>query len=430
MPAQSYFHLIKYALTALLVFLISLSGLSQEKENYGNTPNKLVPYGKYQKAYKMFFDEPQQFLGPGRDKMAPLGLKSVRIGFLGPLEGSVEEALGRQMLQGSILAIEEANAKGGYNGIPYELMKHNDVGLWGAAANTVVKMDEEGVWAILGSIDGTVTHVALRVALKLEIPMVNTGDPDPTLTETRIPWIIRNIGDDRQSSYALANEIYLIRGYKHVAVLRTNVRYGRVGVKEFSDASKRLGHPLLFELQFSEGDTSFTDQLQRIANTPAEAIMIWGNAKETAAILKQIRALGMSHAVFGSDRLVSNEFLTLAGNHAEGVISTYPYNPKLNEPYLQQFNKNYLSRFGIEPDVFAAHAYDGMNLIIEAINRVGLNRTRIRDILTDLETFQGYQGVTGKLVLDATWNDIGDIWMTEIKNGEFVYSPVNIKRNQ
>jgi len=429
MPAQSYFHLIKYTLTTLLIFLISLSGLSQEKENYGNTPNKLVPYGNYQKAYKMFFVDPQQFLGPGRDKMAPLGLKSVRIGFLGPLEGSVEEALGRQMLQGSNLAIEEANAKGGYKGIPYELMKHNDVGLWGAAANTVVKMDEEGVWAILGSIDGTVTHVALRVALKLEIPIVNTGDSDPTLTETRIPWIIRNIGDDRQSSYALANEIYLNRGYKHVAVLRTNVRYGRVGVKEFSDASKRLGHPLLFELQFSEGDTSFTDQLNRIANTPAEAIMIWGNAKETAAILKQIRALGMSHAVFGSDRLVSKEFLTLAGNHAEGVISTYPYNPNLNEPYLQQFNKNYLARFGMEPDVFAAHAYDGMNLIIEAINRVGLNRARIRDILTDLETFQGYQGVTGKLVLDASWNDIGDIWMTEIKNGEFVYSPVKMRRN-
>lgn len=430
MPAQIYIHLIKYAITALLIIILLPPGLSQESENYGNTPNKLIPYGNYQKAYKMFFAEPQQFLGTGRDKKAPLELNSVRIGFLGPLEGSVEETLGRQMLQGSILAIEEANAKGGYNGTPFELMKHNDVGLWGAAANTVVKMDEEGVWAILGSIDGTVTHVALRVALKLEIPMVNTGDPDPTLTETRIPWIIRNIGDDRQSSYALANEIYFIKGYKHVAVLRTNVRYGRVGVKEFSDASKRLGHPLLFELQFSEGDTSFTDQLTRIKNTPTEAIMIWGNAKETAAILKQLRAMGMNQVVFGSDRIVSKEFLALAGNHAEGVISTYSYNPKLNDPYLQQFNENYIKRFGMEPDAFAAHAYDGMNLIIEAINRVGLNRVRIRDILTDLETFQGYQGVTGKLILDATWNDIGDIWMAEIKNGEFVYTPVKMKRNQ
>ena len=78
----------------------------------------------------------------------------------------------------------------------------------------------------------------------------------------------------------------------------------------------------------------------------------------------------------------------------------------------------------MEPDVFSAHAYDGMNMIIEAIQIAGLNRVKIRDLLTDLETFQGYQGVTGKLTLDASWNDIGDIWMVEIKNGEFEFSPV------
>ena len=50
---------------------------------------------------------------------------------------------GLQMLNGSVLAIEEANKKGGYKGIPFVLMKHNDFGLWGAAANEVVKMDDE-----------------------------------------------------------------------------------------------------------------------------------------------------------------------------------------------------------------------------------------------------------------------------------------------
>ncbi len=420
----------KITVVTLVLMIIALSGFGQDSTNYANTPDAIVPYGHFRKAYKMFFDEPQAFLGPGRDKKEPEGLETVRIGFLGPLEGSYEEALGLQMLQGSILAIEEANAKGGYNGVPFELMKHNDVGLWGAAANTVVKLDEEGVWAFLGSIDGVVTHVALRVALKLEIPMVNTGDPDPTLTETRIPWIIRNIGDDRQSSYALANEIYLKKGYTQVAVLRTNVRYGRVGIKEFSDASKRLGHPLLFELQFAEGDTSFESQLKRISDTPAEAIVIWGNARETAAIVKEMRALGMDQAIYGSDRLVSKEFLSLMGDQANGIVSTYPYNPTLDDPYLQKFNKNYYKRFGMEPDVFSAHAYDGMNMIIEAIHIAGLNRVKIRDVLTDLETFQGYQGVTGKLFLDASWNDIGDIWMAELKNGEFEFSPVKMNMKQ
>ena len=95
---------------------------------------------------------------------------------------------GKQMFQGATLAIEEANKKGGYHGIPFVVMPHNDAGLWGAAANEVVKMDDEKVWAFLGSIDDIVSHVALRAALKLEIFMVCTGDPDPTFTETNIPW--------------------------------------------------------------------------------------------------------------------------------------------------------------------------------------------------------------------------------------------------
>ena len=82
-----------------------------------------------------------------------------------------------------------------------------------------------------------------------------------------------------------------------------------------------------------------------------------------------------------------------------------------------------MERFGMEPDVFAAHAYDGMSLIVKAIERVGLNRVLIRDILTDLKSFQGYEGVTGKIILDESWNDIGDIWMAEVKNGQFVFSP-------
>ena len=93
------------------------------------------------------------------------------------------------MMQGATLALEEANSKGGYKGIPYKMMIHNDVGLWGAAANEIVKMDDEKVWVWLGSIDDIVSHVAIRATLKLEIPMVCTGDPDPTFTETNIPWV-------------------------------------------------------------------------------------------------------------------------------------------------------------------------------------------------------------------------------------------------
>ncbi|MEN8118259.1 MAG: ABC transporter substrate-binding protein [Bacteroidota bacterium] len=404
-----------------LIFAGNVNG--QDNKNYGRTPDEMVPYGQFQKAYKNFFDDPQPFTGYGREIPEPTGLDAVKIGFLGPLEGSVITPKGIQMLQGAKLAIEEANVKGGYKSIPFKLMEHNDVGLWGAAANEIVKMEEEKVWAFLGTIDDINSHVALRIALKLEIPMVNTGDPDPTLTETRIPWLIRTIADDRQSSYALVNRIYLEEKHSRVAVIRANNRYGRVGIMEFRDAALRIGFPLVLEVRYDEGETSFTTQLNRIKDSKPDAIIIWGNDLEAGLIVNQIREMGIEQPIFGSDRIVSPKFLEMTGDLAEGIVTTCQFNPEADNPKLKEFRKNYIEKFNQEPDVFAAHAYDGMNIIIEAIHKVGLNRTLIRDVITDLETFQGYEGVTGEIILDASWNDIGEIFMAEIKDGDFVFSP-------
>lgn len=415
--------LFRISLSFLFLFPMSLV-FSQEKIiNYGNIPDELVAYDRYMKAYKYHFLVPLKFYGAGREIPPPTNLEEVRIGFLGPLEGSILVNLGTQMLQGSTLAIEEANKKGGYKGIPFKLMVHNDVGLWGAAANEIVKMDDEKVWAWLGSIDDIVSHVAIRATLKLEIPNINTGDPDPTFTETNIPWVIRTIPDDRQSSYALVDRIYNKDKHSRVAVVRANNRYGRVGTLHFNRSATRIGFPVIIEERFSDGETDFNERLERIKKTTPDAILIWGNAKESALILKQIRNLGMNQPIYASDRAVNEEFLKVAGSLAEGVVTTCQYNPDSNDPKLKVFRENYMKRFGQEPDVFAAHAYDGMNILIEAVRKAGLNRALIRDLLTDLKTFQGYQGVTGPVNFDGTWNNIRPIFMAQVSTGKFKYSP-------
>jgi ABC-type branched-subunit amino acid transport system substrate-binding protein len=397
----------------------------QEEENYGKTPDEIFPFSRFQDPYKRhFIHPPQPYLGPGRDKPEPTGLEEVRIGFLGPMEGSNIIEYGTQMRQGAELAMEEANARGGYKGLPFTMMLHNDVGLWGAAANEVVKMDDEGVWAILGTIDDINTHVALRVALKVEICMMNTGDPDPTLTETNIPWLLRVISDDRQSSYALATYMYQVKGLKRAAVLRTNSRYGRVGTGEFKATSERMGFPVLFELRYTDGETDFRGQLENIKKSSADAVVLWGNPEELGMIVKQMKELGMEHPIFACDRLVDPKFIEYAGKeNIEGIVSTKQYKPDMSNPKYRDFHNAYVKRFEMEPDVFAAHAYDGMNIIIQSIEIVGLNRAKIRDVMLDLETFQGYDGVTGTMYFDASWNDIGEIYMVKIEDGKFVYFP-------
>jgi branched-chain amino acid transport system substrate-binding protein len=221
----------------------------------------------------------------------------------------------------------------------------------------------------------------------------------------------------------LVDRIFKTDRHSRVAVMRANNRYGRVGILHFSRSATRIGFPIIIEERFNDGETDYKERLERIKKTSPDAIVLWGNAKESALILKQIRELGMKQPVYGSDRMVNPEFLSVAGSLAEGVVTTCQFNPDANDPKLKEFKSNYQKRFGMEPDVFAAHAYDGMNMLIGAIQKVGLNRVLIRDILTDMKTFQGYKGVTGKVNFDATWNNIRPIFIAEVSNGKFKFSP-------
>ncbi|MGD0157911.1 MAG: hypothetical protein ABSB50_17620 [Terracidiphilus sp.] len=65
--------------------------------------------------------------GPGRDKPDPKDIIEVRIGFLGPIQQQdLDHVFGQRMLHGAELAVEEADARGGYGGKPFGLMFHDD----------------------------------------------------------------------------------------------------------------------------------------------------------------------------------------------------------------------------------------------------------------------------------------------------------------
>ncbi len=272
----------------------------REMHPYAQAPEDMRPYAKFTEPYYENYTKEVEYNGGGRElpSLRPADIDEVRIGFLGPIENHPEQALGRMMLNGATLAVEEANASGGYGGKPFKLMIHNDQALWGASSNEIIKMGyDEKVWGMLGSVGGDSTHIALRVILKAEFPMVNTAATDPTIPETIIPWILTNIQDDREQCYTLARRIYTDLGLERVALLRINSRYGRFGVGKFKDASRRLGHPVIIEQKWLQGDTSFKRQLRIINDSRVDAIVIWGDQQETATILKEMRELGMKQRV-------------------------------------------------------------------------------------------------------------------------------------
>ena len=207
---------------------------------YANAPEDLRPFSKFTTPYYEHYQNLIEYNGAARDIPDPdlKDLSEIRIGFLAPLYDHPDQVLGKRMLNGAKMAIDEANAAGGYCGKPFALIVHNDYdnwqnsntaatmgpdkdsAIWGSASNDAVRMIyDDKVWAMFGSISSETTHIALRLTLKAETPLVNSASTDPTIPETIIPWYFTDIQDDRVQGYTLARHIYTDVGLLGVGVL-------------------------------------------------------------------------------------------------------------------------------------------------------------------------------------------------------------------
>jgi branched-chain amino acid transport system substrate-binding protein len=392
---------------------------------YANMPDEAVPYRRFTKPYYDWFTRSDTLEYHGAADLRPDGsvskLDEVAIGFMSPIQNNPESVFGLPELHGAQLALEQANARGGYKGKPYVLKIHNESALWGASSAELVKMlFNENCWAMLGCVDGQNCHISLRVTLKLEVPIVDVGTTDPTVTETRIPWLIHDFPDDRQQGYTLADYVFKNLKLKRIGVIRTQSRYARIGIAKFNDEARRMGRQPVLEVKFERGDKDFTHQLQMLRDAKVEGIVMWGEAAEGGLILKQMRQLGLKQPVFGSSRLAHAPLLEVAGPAAEGLVVTTALDPTRTDSTWVAFRDAYRSKFGEEPIDYAAYSYDGMNILLDGINKAGLNRGRIMDALRDNQ-MKTYRGVVGEIYFDHTLNNLAPVNLARVKNGQFEY---------
>jgi branched-chain amino acid transport system substrate-binding protein len=78
--------------------------------------------------------------------------------------------------------------------------------------------------------------------------------------------------------------------------------------------------------------------------------------------------------------------------------------------FVTEFKKTY----GHDPGMVATYAFDGMNLLLEAIKKSGSSdRERIQEALSGIK----YAGVTGPVKFDEKGNRTGAFDLRNVKNG-------------
>ena len=163
-------------LFSLAALLLGVAGVAEFVSGQGTRVPPYFDARKNESAYN----------GPGREDPEPAGLTEVRIGYFGP--GNPGHPQGGDIWQAVNMAIEEANAQGGYHGLPFRLVQAWAENPWSNGAGLVVRMAYvDKVWAIIGGIDGASTHLAETVVVKARVTLIFFGSTDKTVNLANVP---------------------------------------------------------------------------------------------------------------------------------------------------------------------------------------------------------------------------------------------------
>lgn len=320
--------------------------------------------------------------------------ESVNIGLLVPDRSNPE------FIRAAEMAIEEANNQGGFNGMPFKLVVRTTEGPWGAGSKeSVALVYEDHVYAIMGSLDGRNAHLAEQVATKSHLTYLETRATEPTLSQAFVPWFFRCVPNDDQQSREILEYIVNHDGGP-VAILHGNDYDSRMAAKSFSRISTRMGYQGLELIMINSEETASIQIMDRLKKTSIRHLIITYHTSTSLEIAKEGQKLTPDLTVFGTHTFTS------------GINPDHPrweeYNGMmlisrglLHYPSGEQFGSAFNSRFGQLPGISALYAYDGMNLIIEAIRKSGLDKEAIKDTIAGINFTEG---VTGSITFDEFGN--------------------------
>ncbi len=372
----------------LLVLLLAAPGVVSAGES---RPEPVLDIRRHQTEY----------LGPGRELRPPDGLQDLQIAFFGPADPNHPEW--GDAWRGALLAVEEANA-GGKGPLPFRLVGAWSENPWGSGVADLARLAfGQGVWAVLGGVDGGTTHLAEQIAVKARLPVVSPGGTDPSVNYTNVPWMFTLLATDERIAALLAEALGDEGAWAAVTTTDRDAAAAWRALR-LARAKRRACAPLLHvALPVSSGDTT---AIAELAEAGAPTVLVLAGATDSARIVVALRRHGFTGRILGGAACGRRPFRERAGDDVRGV--SFPLLFGAERPEARAFVSRYRARWGEAPDFLAAHAYDGTRLLVDALRRAGANRALVRDALVALAP---WSGVTGRVAWDPTGRNLQPLAM-------------------
>lgn len=341
---------------------------------------------------------------------------TLKIGVNLELTGSVA-AYGNAEKNGINLAVEQINKAGGVDGKKIEVItkdnKSENAEASTAATNLAVQSQ---VNAMIGPATSGAVAAASLNAQKTGVPLLTPSGTQDDLTIDKDgvkKYIFRTTFQDSFQGQVLAQYAYQNLNAKKVVLYYDNSSDYAKGIAE--EFQRVYPGEIVTVATFASGDKDFQSALTKFKDLDYDAIVMPGYYTETGIITKQARDMSIEVPILGPDGFNDDSFADLAGvpnTHDVYYVSGYSTKTALSDK-ATQFIEAYKKKYGSEPNMFAALAYDSVYMIAEAAKGA---KTSI-DIADNLAKLSQFDGVTGTMTIDKDHNPIKTALMVKMENG-------------
>jgi branched-chain amino acid transport system substrate-binding protein len=338
-------------------------------------------------------------LSAGAGSSAPGGV--VWLAEISPLTGPLS-FVGVDNRQGVDVAVNEINAAGGINGRRVRVQVFDDGSSPSQAVSHMNRIADDKKY--LGVVGSGFSSSGLAVAPFIErekLPYISMASSVAQVTPAK-PYYYMTTATSRLFAYSMAFQLRKL-GIRRIALIADNGGFGREGVRNVDELSRRFGFQIVERIIFPLTSTTFQAELTRVKNSNAQALWLWNATTLAVTITKEAKQLGLRQRLVLTGGNASVQYLQPAcPQNANALINSYlgpvaKYLPRRNpsRPLALRVDRG----LGKQGSTFNYDGYTAVRMFRTAMLRGGFSRDGINNAL---ETkMRGFVGPGGRYYYSA-----------------------------
>jgi branched-chain amino acid transport system substrate-binding protein len=326
-----------------------------------------------------------------------------------------------QQSNGALLAVDQINAAGGIAGAKLQLIVEDDGSVRDQGITAFRKfIEQDKVVAILGPTLSAVAAGAHPVAQAASVPVIaisNTGLGIVGKCEYGpCDWIFRASLGEQSAVPETVKAATQKLGLKKVVIIYGDGKFELDDLTIFKEAFKANNVTVSKEIAYTAKDVDFAPFVTQAKGESPDAVVASSLAGPAGKILDEMAKQMPGKRVIGGNGL--NSAALLPNANAGLIVVGTAWSKASTDKTNTDFIAAYKTKFGVDPDQFAAQSYTAMIVLADALKRSG-NATDRAAVKKALEGVSSLATPLGPFSFTTDHDVKQPTFVMTVKDGQF-----------